>query len=156
MPEQELSKQVLEVIPIAMVFMRGAVKKFQEGNLKFPHYRIIGYLRRRGTASNRELSEWQGVSVATMSRTIDSMIKWGLISRTVNSENRREVNLELTKKGKKVGEGINQRLAALLTERLAKIPTEQKIELGKGLKVLADLFGSSEKLPNKTTSNSKG
>jgi len=135
MQDQELAKTIMDSIPMAMRFIRQKIKSEKELELDFPHFRICAILYNH-SPTNRELSEWQGVSFAAMSRMIDGLVKRGLVERTYHEKDRREVKPKLTAKGSQLYLKIRKRLEEYLSEKVSTLSKNHKKTWGEGLSVL--------------------
>lgn len=76
-----------------------------------------------GVASLSELAGELGLDKSTLSRTIDSLVKEGLVERATSSSDRRAVRISLTAKGRQNAAGINKMCDELYGRILAAIPS---------------------------------
>jgi DNA-binding MarR family transcriptional regulator len=60
-----------------------------------------------GKVSLSELAEAAGLDKSTLSRTVDSLVRDGLVERLTNDDDRRAVHLSLSKKGRLRADQIN-------------------------------------------------
>ena len=69
-----------------------------------------------------ELSEKLYLDKSTVSRTVDSLVKNGTVSRVIPEENRRKVTISLTKRGDSICRQINQDSDAYFDAIIESIP----------------------------------
>lgn len=84
-----------------------------------------------------DLSGTLGLDTSTLSRTIDGMVKAGMVERQTNSGDRRFVNIVLTNQGKMVFEKINYTFDRYFTEIFAAIPAEKQSQIIESIDLLA-------------------
>lgn len=139
MNDQQHSAHLIEVVPPAMRAIRAAMRDAAEGSLTMAQFRILVRLS-KGPSSNHELADWQGVSKPAMSRMISSMISRGLVSGRPVPENRRQITLALTTKGKREFLEFQRAAQLELQQKIAKLTKKEKASLYNGLEILREMF----------------
>ena len=135
----ELSGMLLHVIPQIMRSIRGSLRGVAGSNLTVPQFRALAYVSLH-PCSNKQLAGWQGVSLPAVSRMVDYLVKRRLLVRTPDPSDRRQVRLQLSKKGKEQFERLRQALQRQLAERIMTLNDPKKRMLAAGLTVLEELF----------------
>ena len=90
--------------------------------------------------TNKQLSEWMGISAASMCRTLDVLVRRGYVTRKTAIEDRREVNLVLTTKGKRKFDSIEQATRRMLKEKLSILSAKDRERLRTGLALVRKVF----------------
>jgi DNA-binding MarR family transcriptional regulator len=90
-----------------------------------------GEINLAGLAKRMELD------ASTLSRTVESMVKTGLIARDIDSSNRRAVVISLTKKGKQRLTIINKSCNEYYGRIMKLIPKKDRSLLLKGVELVA-------------------
>jgi DNA-binding MarR family transcriptional regulator len=95
---------------------------------------------RRGVATTPfELSKLLGIDTGLMTRMLDKLERKGLLARSRSTEDRRVVNLKLTKEGEAIAGQLPQIVPVVLNRRLRKFTKTEFEELRRLLnKFLAD------------------
>ena len=83
------------------------VERFSEGaladrGLTIAMWRVLAALSNNGALRQIDLSNLTSIEVSTLSRLVTRLVRMGLVTRTRNSTNSREVAVELTAKGRTV------------------------------------------------------
>jgi len=89
-----------------------------------------------------ELASVLGLDTSTLSRTIDSMVKSGLLERKANLEDRRYLNITLTTKGKKTYNDINHVFDRFYSDLFAGIPPQKHRQVIESINLLADAINN--------------
>ena len=76
------------------------------------------------TITLNELSDKLYLDKSTVSRTVDSLVKMGMVNRIIPEENRRQVNISLTRSGKDICNNIHNENDAYFESVLSSIPEE--------------------------------
>lgn len=101
-------------------------------------YAILSCLWQRDFATPKQISEILCLETSTISGVLDRMQKKGLIDRVINQEDRREVRVLPTEKGKALEEPISKIIDEVNEEVLKCFSDEEIAVLKKQLKVIAD------------------
>jgi DNA-binding MarR family transcriptional regulator len=94
-----------------------------------------------GEISIVDLAGILGVDTSTLSRTIDHMVKNGLVGRLLNPQDRRYVSLSLTKEGKAVFDTIEATFDTYFTRVFGFIPEEKHSQVMESLMLLTTALG---------------
>ncbi len=84
-----------------------------------------------------ELARILDVDTSNLSRTLDNMVKAGLLNRIPNPEDRRYVYLSLTDEGKNAFDTIEQLFTAYLTRVFELIPEDKHRQIMESLDLMA-------------------
>ena len=99
---------------------------------------ILLSLTRGVAATPFELSKLLGIDTGLMTRMLDKLEARGLLQRSRCAEDRRVVNLALTKKGQAVAERIPEVAPAVLNHRLRHFTKAEFVEFRRLLAKFAD------------------
>jgi DNA-binding MarR family transcriptional regulator len=115
---------------------RIAVEKFQMTEEQFQVLRRI----RKGSASVSALAEASQTSRSAVSKAVDSLVRRGLVTRSQNPDDRRNVPLALTGEGQRVMDGIFTEAEAWLSARFERLSPEKLEILLQGMEILRKAF----------------
>lgn len=90
--------------------------------------------------SIRDLAMLLKLDNSTLSRTIDGLVKIGLVDRSINPEDRRYMQIRLTDQGKKVFQKIDKGSNALYLSVFEKIPSRKHDQVLESLTLFAEAF----------------
>jgi DNA-binding MarR family transcriptional regulator len=85
-----------------------------------------------------DLAQRFALDPSTLSRTVDGMVKSGLLVRIANPVDRRSVRIGLTPKGEKAAAGIHRRCDEFYSSMLEGLPAAKQSALLEGIAVLAE------------------
>jgi DNA-binding MarR family transcriptional regulator len=115
------AKELLDVVPSVMRFIRGEMRSHRAPGLSIPQFRALVYIHRNADVSLTAVAEHLGLTPPTTSSLVDGLARRSLLLRTASREDRRKVILALTPSGKKAMEAAlqeTQRSLAALVEGL--------------------------------------
>jgi DNA-binding MarR family transcriptional regulator len=93
---------------------------------------------KRDRISNVELADILGLDTSTLSRTIDNMVKAGLVNRLLNPEDRRYVSITLSEQGKKTYDFIEESNNNFIDMLFTRIPAEKHSQVIESFQLLVD------------------
>ncbi len=106
-------------------------------------YRSMVVLSECGSATVVKLSDAVGVTPPTATRMCDRLLKKGLISREVSKDDRREMNLQLTERGRELIDKVARERHTAINELLAKLPEADYRQLAEVFSRFADSMGNA-------------
>jgi DNA-binding MarR family transcriptional regulator len=92
----------------------------------------------KGDVSLVDLASSLGLDTSTMSRTIQSLVVLGLVTRTANEKDRRYVNISLSKQGRKVYETIGILYYEFMAKVFSRIPAQKHETVLESIGLFAD------------------
>ena len=136
---QVKAEDIIDIFPLVIRFIRTQISEFKPAQLSFAHFRVVGMIQHQ-SPTNKQLAEWNSVSVAAMSRMLDGLVKRGLVTRTAAEKDRRQVDLRVTPKGLEIHHKMNSALKDRLRKKFEGMGAKEKQSLVDGLTILRGLF----------------
>lgn len=102
--------------------IRGQVRP--KAGLSMPQFVLLRALR-DGALPAGQLAQRFGVSRPTITRTVDGLVKKGLVERRVDASDRRVAMISLTAAGQALHESTEQAAEAYLAELLRPLPADR-------------------------------
>jgi DNA-binding MarR family transcriptional regulator len=87
-----------------------------------------------------DLAQRMGITAPTASRAVDGLVELGLLERVPDPGDRRAVQIDVTKPGRKIIEERKARAAAALKPAVEALPAQDRARLATLLAQLADAF----------------
>jgi DNA-binding MarR family transcriptional regulator len=137
-------EELTEAIILASRAMVGiAVRSLSDASqdVTLPQYRTLVVLAEGGPSRLADLASALGVSPSTATRMCDRLVRKGLVTRTRDELDRREVNLAVTQAGRQVVDEVIDGRRREVREMLRSIPTDARGQLLESLQVLAEAAG---------------
>ncbi len=141
--------EVIEaIIHASRAMVAIAVRSVTEGGeaVTLPQYRTLVVLSDGGPRRLADLADALGVSPSTATRMCDRLVRKGLITRTRDDLDRREVNLEVTAAGRTTVMDVINRRRSEVCALLTSIPLGTRRELVDSLRLLSAATGDTPEL----------
>ena len=111
--------------------------KLQEYDVTPSQYGVLSCLWGKSHATPKQIAEILSLETSTISGVLDRMQKKNLIDRVVNKEDRREVQVIITEKGKALEEPITRIIDDVNEAVLKDFPNEEVLKLKAALRKIA-------------------
>ena len=111
-----------ETFPPFWHILRAHIRKVsvEQFNIAVEQFHILRHIR-QGEGSVSELAEAKHISRAAISQAVDVLVNKGLITRTRSTQDRRQVQLELTQQGNALLEAIFDNTRQWMIHKLAPL-----------------------------------
>jgi DNA-binding MarR family transcriptional regulator len=138
------ARAMLDGLPPVMWFIRRQVRRHRSHRLSVPQYRALCLLDRIPTASLSEVADHLGAALPTASRMVSNLVAKGLAVRKPCVDDRRQVALELTPKGRKAYEGAQRETQESLAAELEGLNDKQRATIADAMRLMGHVFLASD------------
>lgn len=108
-------------------FMLNLSKELSRGNVSFPQYCLLGFLREQKQLTMTEIAQRMGHSTAAATGLIDRLENIGHVRRTHGKDDRRKVLVEITASGAALVAEVREDMISNLLKMMEVLdPDEQK------------------------------
>jgi DNA-binding MarR family transcriptional regulator len=135
------ARQILEVVPRAMRFLRGEMRREAGAGVSVPQFRVLVFLGRTPGTSLSTVARHVGIADATASVMVSRLVERGLVSRTSDPSERRRVMLRLTQRGTTLLERARAHARLRMAERLDALSGEELAAVAGALTLLERALG---------------
>lgn len=104
-----------------------------EETVSVPQFRVLVMLRYEGNLNLRAIADGLGVNPSNASRACDKLVNADLITRIDSAQDRRNVSIGLTPRGRRLVDSLMQARAELLGQAVAEMQPAQRRKLAAGL-----------------------
>jgi DNA-binding MarR family transcriptional regulator len=103
---------------------------------------VLFTLANNGPQTLGSLSEWERVTPPSMNRTINALVKAGLVTRVGAADDGRKVTIDLSKEGREFIVLTRRKRDAWFTKQLARLTPEQRSIVDQSAKILREISDS--------------
>jgi len=116
------------------------------GSVSFNECHILMELSRSSDIAMADLISGLGLDKSVVTRTVDKMVRSGLIVRKENPEDRRMKALSLTDRGKATAVSINSHMNGKFTRLFASLEGDNGLETLRSAQIMASVFAKWDTL----------
>ena len=110
---------LMDTAPQIMQAIRVEMRRGRDSNISVPQFRTLRFIQRNPDSSLSHLAEHLGLTLPSVSKLVDGLVKQKLITRKESTADRRKLNLVLTQAGASIVDiaraGARDNLAKKLT-----------------------------------------
>ena len=96
-----------------------------------------------GPCTMSDLARFQAVSLPTISKSVDMLVRRGWVERWIDKQDRRQTMARLTSSGRRMLTHIKQRTERQVTRTLAPLTVSEREQLVSALSILRRVLGAS-------------
>jgi len=123
-----------------MRFIIHQMRGHREAELTVPQFRVLVALTQRKEMTLSALAEFLGLSLPGASRMVDSLVKRGLLERQTRSNDRRQVAISLTRRGKAAFETAHAATQVAVAQSLETLSPQDLGRIQEALPILSRVF----------------
>ncbi len=137
---EECAQELLEIVPLIMRDIRCEMRKRKTAELDVPQFRTMIFVDRNKGASLSEAADHMGLTLPSMSKMVDNLLKSGLMIREEHPKDRRRIKLAVTSRGHKILENSRKGTIKYLMEKLNAVSPEDRDAIAKAVKAMRPIF----------------
>jgi len=131
--------EVLDAVPAVIWYIRRWMRAQRKG-LSIPQFRALYLIRAQPAASLSAVAEHLGALLPTASRLIDGLEAKGLVTRSDCRDDRRQLELLITRQGAAVLDGAQAATLAKMRQELAALDEPQRELITRAMRLLRGVF----------------
>jgi DNA-binding MarR family transcriptional regulator len=130
-----------ELLHVVMLVMRTVAAEMRRSRRPLAPTQMGSLMRiAAGPCTMRELARHQAVSLPTISKSADMLVRRGWVERWAGKRDRRQSMVRLTPRGRRVLADIQQRAERHVTQTLAPLAPSERAQLTAALRVLTGVL----------------
>lgn len=133
---QHNAEVIMETVSMVTRTIRREMKKHRPVEMSMQQFRVLRILERHPDISLSAVAEHMGLTNASASKLVESLVKQELMTRKDSPEDRRRVVLSLTKTGKNALEEARSAALGRLAEILGDLDAEDRSAVIRAMEVL--------------------
>ena len=108
-------------------FLKRQHRALASGEITVPQMIILNILKEKNRCMMSEIAKFLSVTTSAATGLVDRMVKSNLIKRTADKKDRRIIKIEMTAKGRRIIDGIQNRRYEMMMDIFGKLePVERK------------------------------
>lgn len=131
---------MLEGLPPVMWFIRRNMRRHRTAGISVPQFRALCLLDSHPTASLSLVAEHLGSSTPSASRLISGLVARGLVTRNECAEDRRQLKLLLTPRGRSVLAKAREATAEHIAREIESLTPQQRQDIYDAMQVMHEIF----------------
>ena len=129
----DTAPQIIQVIRVEMRRGRGS-------DISIPQFRSLGFIQRNPDSSLSNLAEHLGLTLPSVSKLVDGLVKQKLVTRQESAVDRRRLTLVLTHSGASIVNSSRAGAQANLAQKLSCLSEDELETISKAMQLLSPVF----------------
>jgi len=138
--DEDSASLIMSTIPIVMRAFKTEMRANRPTELSIPQFRTLIFLECRSGASISDVAGHLGLSLSTVSKIIDGLMKRSYVERSVASNDRRRAILALTAAGKTALKATREQAHTRMLEYLDILSPEEQANISEAMRILSRVF----------------
>ncbi|HAZ09661.1 MAG: hypothetical protein A2047_03500 [Omnitrophica bacterium GWA2_41_15] len=123
----EFADKINDVVPVMIKeFSRRNVAELYKGKITLPQFLILGFLHNNGDSKMCGIAKFMSVTTAAMTGMVDRLEKYGYVKRKSEPQDRRIINVSLTKKGMELVKKINEKRRRMIIDVFGRVSEQDR------------------------------
>jgi DNA-binding MarR family transcriptional regulator len=132
--------ELMDTAPQIMRSIRVEMRRGRGANISIPQFRSLRFIQCNLDSSLSNLAEHLGLTLPSVSKLVDGLVKQKLIIRQESKKDRRRVTLELTKSGASIVNSARAGAQANLAKKLSILTNDEQETVYQAMKLLRPIF----------------
>src|SRR5256885_10802339 len=141
----QCARAMLDGMPPVMWFIRCHMRKHRTAGLSVPQFRALCLIDRYPTAGVTLVAEHLGCTQPSASRLVTGLVDRGLLTRRESRDDRRQVELALTARGRSILGSARDAPQKRLADEIRHLPEDQRQSVVAAMKILQNVFDCTPK-----------
>lgn len=139
------ARDVLDVVPMVMRFIRAEMRKYGAVELSVPQFRSLLFIKRHAESPLGSVAEHLGLTPPSTTKLVDCLERQGLVQRKASSADRRKVTLGLTARGSALLDKATEGTQASLVAALAGLEVSELKAIEVAMDALKRVFAATSR-----------
>jgi MarR family transcriptional regulator for hemolysin len=139
------ARELMDTAPKIVQAIRVEMRRERGADLSIPQFRTLRFIQSSPDSSLSMLAEQLGLTLPSVSKLVDGLVKQALITRQESSTDRRRITLALTANGEVIINTARAGAQANLAKTLGSLSNDDLETVQSALEILKPLFSPQGK-----------
>ena len=134
------AQELMDTSPQIMQLIRVEMRRGRGSDISVPQFRSLTFIQRNPDSSLSNLAEHLGLTLPSVSKLVDGLVKQKLVIRQESEVDRRRLTLVLTQTGASIVNSSRAGAQANLVQKLSCLSEEELGTISKAMQLLRPVF----------------
>lgn len=136
---------LMETAPQIVQAIRAEMRRGRGSDISVPQFRALRFIQVHPDSSLSHLAEHMGLTLPSVSKLVDGLVKQKLVSRKESTADRRKLTLVLTTTGSSIVDAARAQAQSNLTQKIKCLSEADLTTISKAMQLLQPIFVQKEK-----------
>ena len=132
--------ELMDTAPKIMQAIRVEMRRGRGADISIPQFRSLAFIQRNPDSTLSNLAEHMGLTLPSVSKLIDGLVKQKLVVRQESRTDRRCLTLVLTQTGASIVDSARAGTHANLAKKLESLSADELETISQAMKLLRPIF----------------
>jgi DNA-binding MarR family transcriptional regulator len=132
--------ELMDTAPQIMQSIRLEMRRGRGSDISIPQFRALRFIQCNPDSSLSSLAEHLGLTLPSVSKLVDGLVKQELVIRQESTTDRRRLTLALTQSGASIVNSARASAQANLTKNLGRLSDDELETICQAMKLLRPVF----------------
>src|SRR5882757_1616361 len=132
--------ELMDTAPQIVQAIRMEMRRGRASNISIPQFRTLRFIQRNPDSSLSHLAEHLGLTLPSVSKLVDGLVKQKLITRKESTADRRKLTLVLTQAGAAIVDSARAGARANLAKKLVELSNDELETISQAMQLLRPIF----------------
>ncbi len=132
--------ELMDTAPQIVQAIRMEMRRGRDSNISIPQFRTLRFIQRNPDSSLSHLAEHLGLTLPSVSKLVDGLVKQKLITRKESTADRRKLTLVLTQAGAAIVDSARAGALANLAKKLVELSNDELETISQAMQLLHPIF----------------
>jgi len=138
------AQALMDTAPLIIQSIRAEMRQGRGPDISIPQFRTMRFIQRNPDSSLSNLAEHLGLTLPSVSKLVDGLVKQKHISRKESPEDRRKVTLLLTETGTSIVDSARASARSHLAEKLKNLSDKDLDTISQAMQILHPIFAKQD------------
>ena len=134
------AQELMDTAPQIVQTIRMEMRRGRDSDISIPQFRTMRFIQRNPDSSLSNLAEHLGLTLPSVSKLVDGLVKQKLITRKESTTDRRCLTLVLTQAGASIVDAARANARANLANKLAALSNAELETISQAMQLLHPIF----------------
>lgn len=139
------SRELMDTAPQIIQAIRVEMRRGRGTDISIPQFRTLGFIQRNPDSSLSNLAEHLGLTLPSVSKLVDGLVKQNLVTRRESTADRRMLTLILTKTGASIVDSARADAQENLAQKLERLSIDDLETIYQAMKLLRPIFAKQSR-----------
>jgi DNA-binding MarR family transcriptional regulator len=139
------AQELMEIAPKIVQAIRVEMRRGRDSDISIPQFRTLRFIQCNPDSSLSYLAEHLGLTLPSVSKLVDGLVKQKLVTRKESTTDRRRLTLMLTQVGASIVDSARAGAQEDLAQKLSSLSIDELESISQALQLLRPIFVNQTK-----------
>ena len=137
--------ELMDTAPQIVQTIRVEMRRARDLNISVPQFRTLRFIQRNPDSSLSNLAEHLGLTLPSVSKLVDGLVKQKLVTRKTSTTDRRQLTLMLTSSGTSIVDSAIASARSNLAKKMEHLSNDELELISQTMQLLRPIFINQNK-----------